>query len=97
MKVDPAELELALINVVLNAKLAMSGGGELEVHISNDKDAPAATVDEVVHPVDSPPKVPEKLEARLLLVEDNEEVGKMTEQLLLVREGNSGLPKACSA
>ncbi len=156
VKVDPAELELALINVVLNAKLAMPGGGELNVHISNDKDAPAhapsvivcvvdtgegipsavlprifepffttrergvgsglgltqvqnfcnqsgghatvtsepgkgttlcmhvpATVDEVVHPVDSTPKAPEKLEARLLLVEDNEEVGKMTEQLLL--------------
>ncbi|MDM0085701.1 ATP-binding protein [Variovorax sp. J31P179] len=40
VRVDPAELELALLNVVLNAKLAMPQGGKLSVHVSNDEKAP---------------------------------------------------------
>jgi two-component system NtrC family sensor kinase len=156
VKVDPGELELALVNVVLNAKLAMPSGGQLSVHISNDEHAPAdsprvivcvidtgegiapAVLGKVFDPffttrergvgsglgltqvqafcvqsggwvtvVSTPgkgttlcmhlPACPEevlpdrdpattpigRLEAHLLLVEDNEEVGRMTEQLLL--------------
>ena len=155
VKVDPAELELALINVVLNAKLAMTQGGRLSVQVSNDEHAPQdapsvivcvidtgegiahdvlpkvfqpffttrprgvgsglgltqvqgfcvqsggrvtidsapaqgttlcmhlpAMTEEVARPVDVPALQVGELRARLLLVEDNEEVGKTTEQML---------------
>jgi two-component system NtrC family sensor kinase len=155
VKVDPAELELALINVVLNAKLAMPAGGALSVHVSNDKDAPPnapmvivcvidtgegipaevlprvfepffttrqkgvgsglgltqvqgfcvqsggrvtidsvlgqgttlcmhlpASADEDLQAIQARPERAGKLEARLLLVEDNDEVGKTTQQML---------------
>ena len=155
VKVDLAELELALINVVLNAKLAMPAGGQLSVHVSNDTQAPPdapsvivcvidtgegiapevmprvfepffttrergvgsglgltqvqafcaqsggrvtiestpgkgttlcmhlpATTEGAGTPVDSPPEPVPRLQARLLLVDDNEEVGKTTEQML---------------
>ena len=152
--VDPAELELALVNIVLNAKLAMPRGGELSVHVSNDAHAPVDAPRVVVCVVDTgegiAPEILDKvfepffttrergvgsglgltqvhgfcvqsggrvtiastpgkgttlclhlpacanepapsldktppvgrLAARLLLVEDNEEVGKTTEQML---------------
>jgi two-component system NtrC family sensor kinase len=155
VKVDLAELELALINVVLNAKLAMPAGGQLSVHVSNDTQAPPdapsvivcvidtgegiapevlprvfepffttrergvgsglgltqvqafcaqsggrvtiestpgkgttlcmhlpATTEGAGTPVDTPPEPVPRLQARLLLVDDNEEVGKTTEQML---------------
>ena len=41
VEVDAGELELALVNVVLNAKLAMKADGELKVHVSNDQASPA--------------------------------------------------------
>ncbi|CAN5913519.1 hybrid sensor histidine kinase/response regulator [soil metagenome] len=153
--VDPGELELALLNVVVNAKLAMPHGGKLSVHVSNDEDAspdaPMVIVcvmdtgegipPEVLHKVFEPffktrqrgvgsglglaqvqgfcaqsggrvtidselgqgttlcmhlpaaieeavpsepivPKPQGRLEGRLLLVEDNDEVGRTTEQML---------------
>lgn len=40
VNVDVGELELALINLVFNAKLAMPRGGELSLLISNDNEAP---------------------------------------------------------
>lgn len=39
VNVDVGELELALINLILNAKLAMPRGGALSLHVSNDPDA----------------------------------------------------------
>ena len=163
VKVDPGELELALVNVVVNSKLAMSNGGELSVHVSNDEHAPedapmvivcvidtgegipADVLPRIFEPffttrqrgvgsglgltqvqgfcvqsggrvtVDSTPgqgttlcmhlpaqgeeavEVPvgpamplDRLEARLLLVEDNDEVGRTTEQML----ASSGLTVA---
>ena len=163
VKVDPGELELALVNVVVNSKLAMPNGGELSVHVSNDKHAPgdapmvivcvvdtgegipADVLPRIFEPffttrqrgvgsglgltqvqgfcvqsgghvtVDSTPghgtilcmhlpaqgeeavEVPiepamplDRLEARLLLVEDNDEVGRTTEQML----ASSGLTVA---
>ena len=153
--VDAGELELALLNVVLNAKLAMPEGGKLSVHVSNDEDAPPdapmvivcvmdtgsgippevlpkvfepffttrqrgvgsglglaqvqgfcaqsggrvtidselgqgttlcmhlpAAVEAVAPLVETMPTAPAKLEGRLLLVEDNDEVGRTTEQML---------------
>ncbi len=53
VKVDIGELELALINVVLNAKLAMPSGGSLHVHVSNDEHAPPEAPMVIVCIVDS--------------------------------------------
>jgi two-component system NtrC family sensor kinase len=39
VNVDVGELELALINLILNAKLAMPRGGALSLHVSNERDA----------------------------------------------------------
>jgi len=65
VKVDPGELELALINVVLNAKLAMPAGGELSMHVSNDEHAPKDAPMVIVCVVDTgegiPPQVLDKV------------------------------------
>ena len=163
VKVDPGELELALVNVVVNSRMAMPDGGELSVHVSNDEHAPEdapmvivcvidtgegipadvlprifepffttrqkgvgsglgltqvqgfcvqsggrVTVDstpgqgttlcmhlpaqreDAVQVPTGPATLPERLQARLLLVEDNDEVGRTTEQML----ASSGLAVA---
>ncbi|MCK9689384.1 ATP-binding protein [Scleromatobacter humisilvae] len=154
VSVDAGELELALVNIVLNAKHAMKSPGELKLHISNDESSPADAPMVIVCVIDDGEGIPAevlpnvfepffttrqrgvgsglgltqvqgfcrqaggkvtiqsvvgegttlclhlpgllnaevgdspalqivtKISARLLLVEDNEDVGKTTEQML---------------
>ena len=65
VKVDPAELELALVNVTLNAKLAMPKGGELVVHVSNDKTAPPDAPSVIVCVIDTGEGIPPEVLPRV--------------------------------
>lgn len=59
--VDAGELELALVNIVLNAKHAMTSDGELKVHISNDLDAPADAPMVIVCVIDNGEGIPAEI------------------------------------
>lgn len=58
VKVDVGELELALINLILNAKLAMPRGGALRLHVYNDGDATEDAPMVIVSVVDNGEGIP---------------------------------------